>query len=269
MDNIDIHTKAMDLRYIGLSIGEAFEAHSHRDEGVYEFHLVLEGQGLFYNGDREYPLEPGTLFFSLPEEAHAARSSIPMVLYYCNFWLYPEDQNLKHALRERFLGQAAMKVGRATNLVFEEIRRKHASRDSWLRHSAEFQLLAYLYELLSGEGQSTGHQGQIYINEALNYMQAQIRRDLKMDDLVQRLGIDKSYFIRLFKKTMGTSPLRYYLNLKMDAAKDSLRNSDKPIRTIARELGYEDEFYFSRIFKLYEGISPQCYRKRHVEPELS
>ena len=68
---------------------------------------------------------------------------------------------------------------------------------------------------------------------------------------------------------MGTSPLRYYLNLKMDAAKDSLRNSEKPVRLIARELGYEDEFYFSRIFKTYEGISPLTYRKLHLEPEIS
>jgi AraC-like DNA-binding protein/mannose-6-phosphate isomerase-like protein (cupin superfamily) len=269
MDNIDIHTVTMDLRYIGLSIGHSFEAHNHRDEGVYEFHLVLEGQGVFYNGEQEYPLESGTLFFSLPEESHAATSTIPMVLYYCNFWLYPEDQNLKHALRDYFLGHAAIKVGRTTNLVFEEIRRKHQSRDSWLRHSAEYQLLAYLYELLSGERQNTSHQGQIYINEALNYMQSQIRKDFSMEDLVQRLGIDKSYFIRLFKKTMGTSPLRYYLNLKMDAAKDSLRNSEKPVRLIARELGYEDEFYFSRIFKTYEGISPLPYRKLHLEPEIS
>jgi len=266
MDNIDLHNVFMDLRYIGLSVGENFESHCHKDEGVYEFHLVLEGQGIFCNGDQEYTLEPGTLFFSLPEEVHSARSTVPMVLYYCNFWLYPEDQNLKNALRDHFLGHASMKVGRATNLVFEEIRRKVQSRDTWLRHSAEYQLLAYLYELLSGEGQSTNHQGQLYINEALNYMQAQIRKDLKMDELVQRLGIDKSYFIRLFKKNMGTSPLRYYLNLKMDAAKDSLRNSEKPIRLIARELGYEDEFYFSRIFKMYEGISPLVYRKNHVSP---
>jgi len=264
MDNIDIHNNTMDLRYIGLSVDKEFARHRHKDEGVFELHLVLEGQGIFCNGDQEYALEPETLFFSLPEEFHSARSEIPMVLYYCNFWLYPEDQNLKNALRDQFLGRASMKVGRSTNLVFEEIRRKAQSRDSWLRHSAEYQLLAYLCELVSGKSQTTSHQVQLYINEALNYMQAQIRRDLKMDKLVQRLGIDKSYFIRIFKKHMGTSPLRYYLNLKMDAAKDSLRNSEKPIRLIARELGYEDEFYFSRIFKMYEGYSPQAYRKTHV-----
>lgn len=268
MENIDIHIYYMDLRYIGLSVGELFEPHCHKDEGVYEFHLVLEGQGVFYNGGQEYPLEPGTLFYSLPEEPHAAQSSVPMVLYYCNFWLYPEDQNLKKALQDHFLGHAAIKVGRSANLVFEEIRRKNQSRNPWLRHSAEYQLLSYAYELVSGEKHTTNHHGQLYINEALNYMQAQIRRDLKIDDLTQRLGIDKSYFIRLFRKNMGTSPLRYYLNLKMDAAKDSLRNSEKPIRIIARDLGYEDEFYFSRIFKTYEGVSPQTYRKEHLDPPL-
>ncbi len=269
MDNIDIHTTTMDLRYIGLSVGNTFEQHCHLDEGVYEFHLVLEGRGTFSNGSREYVLEPGTLFFSLPEEPHSARSDITMVLYYCNFWLYPQDQNLKQALRNHFIGHASIKVGRATYLVFEEIRRKTQSNDSWLRHSAEYQLLAYMYELLSGDQRVANHQSQLYINEALTYMQAQIRRDLKIDDLVQRLGIDKSYFIRLFKKNMGTSPLRYYLNLKMDAAKDSLRNSEKPIRTIARELGYVDEFYFSRIFKMYEGVSPQRYRRHYLGSERS
>lgn len=254
----------MELRYIGLSVGYNFESHCHQDEEVYEFHLVLEGQGVFYNAEQEYILEPGTLFFSFPTEFHSATSTIPMVLYYCNFWLYPEDQNLKNALKKNFLGHASMKVGRITNFVFEEIRRKHQSPDNWLKYSAKYQLLAYIYELLSGEQQNKSRQSQLYINEALHYMQTQIRKTFNMDDLVQRLGIDKSYFIRLFKKTMGISPLRYYMNLKMDAAKDSLRNLQKPVHLIARELGYKDEFYFSRIFKVYEGISPQNYRRIHL-----
>ncbi|MFQ3547354.1 MAG: AraC family transcriptional regulator [Termitinemataceae bacterium] len=256
----------MDLRYIGLSVGEFFEAHCHKDEGVYEFHLVIEGSGVFRNDDRDYPLEPGNLIFSLPEETHQAWSRIPMVLYYCNFWLYPEDQNLKRALREHFQGRACMQAGRAANIIFEDIRRKAATQDPWLRKSAEHQLVSYMYEILSGTEQQTSHHSKLYIDEALNYMQARIRRSFDLDDLISRLGIDKSYFIRLFKKHMGTSPLRYYLNLKMDAAKDSLRNSEKPIRTIAQELGYEDEFYFSRVFKVYEGLSPHRYRRQHQVP---
>jgi AraC-like DNA-binding protein len=92
-------------------------------------------------------------------------------------------------------------------------------------------------------------------------MQASIHSGLDLNDLADRLGIDKAYFIRLFKRTVGLPPMRYFLGLRLDTAKHRLRNGDESLRTIASDLGFHDEFHFSHQFKTHVGQSPQAFRR--------
>ncbi len=67
--------------------------------------------------------------------------------------------------------------------------------------------------------------------------------------------------IRIFQRDFGTTPYQYLLNRKIETAQMLLKNSAKPVKVIAYELGFTDEYYFSNIFKKKTGISPQHYRK--------
>lgn len=100
----------------------------------------------------------------------------------------------------------------------------------------------------------------MYVDYALSYMQDHLRTSIDLEDLCRRLGIDKSYFIRLFKKVTGMSPMHYFIHMKMEAAKTSLLVGSKPVRDVAIDFGYADEFYFSRLFKKYQGLSPAALR---------
>lgn len=68
-------------------------------------------------------------------------------------------------------------------------------------------------------------------------------------------------FRRKFKHQSGLSPNQYFIKLKIEKAKETLVFSDLEIKEIAESLGFSDPYYFSRVFKEWEGVSPVRYRK--------
>lgn len=80
----------------------------------------------------------------------------------------------------------------------------------------------------------------------------------EMSDIIYR---SESQTIRIFKNEWGTTPHQYLLSKKLNTAATMLLNSPKAIKEIASELGFDDEYYFSSIFKKKMGLSPKYYRK--------
>jgi AraC-like DNA-binding protein len=76
------------------------------------------------------------------------------------------------------------------------------------------------------------------------------------------VGMNESYFIRAFKKTVGVSPLAYRNEKRITVAKNLLHETDFSVNEIASLCGFNDAMYFSRLFKLKEGISPLAYRRK-------
>jgi AraC family transcriptional regulator, arabinose operon regulatory protein len=79
---------------------------------------------------------------------------------------------------------------------------------------------------------------------------------------VAELGIEKSYFIRLFKKSVGLSPMSYATNLKMSVAADLLRSTSQHLASVAAQVGFGDEYHFAKRFKQWSGVAPGRYRER-------
>jgi AraC-like DNA-binding protein len=87
-----------------------------------------------------------------------------------------------------------------------------------------------------------------------------VEKSIEVADIARKLGLDSSYFIRVFKRVTGTTPLSYFLGLKMDTAKHLLLDGSRTVRSVAELLGFQDELYFSRLFKRRIGVSPSAYR---------
>jgi transcriptional regulator GlxA family with amidase domain len=70
-----------------------------------------------------------------------------------------------------------------------------------------------------------------------------------------------SYFRKMFKKYTGLPPVQYHLDLKVLKAREMLLFSEKSIKEISYEMGFQSNYYFSRIFKNRLGVSPSEIRK--------
>jgi AraC-like DNA-binding protein len=77
-------------------------------------------------------------------------------------------------------------------------------------------------------------------------------------------GVNVRYMSRLFKLFGSTSPHDYIGRLKLNKAANMLLTSNSSIGDIAREVGFEDPYHFSRNFRLFHGLSPHNYRKAHL-----
>jgi AraC-like DNA-binding protein len=82
-------------------------------------------------------------------------------------------------------------------------------------------------------------------------------------DLARRVELSPDYFTRCFRRTYGLAPRRFLLEERMRQATVRLLESSASVSQIARDLGYEDIFTFSRQFKAVQGVSPSQYRRQH------
>ncbi len=78
-------------------------------------------------------------------------------------------------------------------------------------------------------------------------------------DMADFCNMSEDYFAHIFKKRMGVSPMRFLNNLRIDRAKDFLLTDTMNIATIASLVGFDDQLYFSRVFKKFTGYSPKAY----------
>jgi len=95
---------------------------------------------------------------------------------------------------------------------------------------------------------------------AIKYLHAHMSEKISIPDVAKKMGCSQTYFRRLFKMRTGRSSLEYLLRLRLQHAKSLLKQTNIPIAEIAHSIGYEDAFYFSRVFKKACGISPSHFR---------
>ena len=84
--------------------------------------------------------------------------------------------------------------------------------------------------------------------------------DWRVAVLAEQADLSAQYLGRLFREQTGKPPKEYVLEARIEAARAYLRGSSLPVKRIADELGFHDEFHFSRSFKRRVGVSPVRYR---------
>ncbi len=98
------------------------------------------------------------------------------------------------------------------------------------------------------------------ISKTIHRMRDNITKKLSVEEMAASHSLSVSHFSNLFRKATGMPPIDYFIHIKMQRACQLLYTNDEKIREVATGLGYDDPYYFSRIFKKYIGSSPEQYR---------
>jgi AraC-like DNA-binding protein len=93
-------------------------------------------------------------------------------------------------------------------------------------------------------------------------MNENIYNKLTLKDISSYFGCSESHLYRLFLKEINYSPMNYFLLLKITRACQLLEYTDMKINQISFKLGFEDPYYFSRMFSKVKGMSPKNYRDK-------
>ena len=107
------------------------------------------------------------------------------------------------------------------------------------------------------------------IEQSIAYMREHLNQPLQVAELAHTAHTSPSHFFVLFKRWAGDSPIGYFIRLRMQRACQQLATTNLSIKEIAAELGYEDPFYFSRLFKSVHGVAPSDYRSMIERMPLS
>ncbi|MCI2048874.1 MAG: AraC family transcriptional regulator [Lachnospiraceae bacterium] len=92
-----------------------------------------------------------------------------------------------------------------------------------------------------------------------NYLNDHISEQLKVEDICRDNMISRTHLQRLFREHCGSGVIKHFITLKIDRAKELIRNRQSDFSQIAGELGYSSLYYFSRQFKQVTTMSPSEY----------
>ncbi|MCF2498279.1 AraC family transcriptional regulator [Dyadobacter chenhuakuii] len=98
------------------------------------------------------------------------------------------------------------------------------------------------------------------ITDTITHMRLHLDKKLSVEDMANKHQLSCSHFSMLFRKGTGMAPVDYFIHLKMQKACQLIYANEAKIKEIALHLGYDDPFYFSRVFKKNMGQSPEQYR---------
>ena len=100
------------------------------------------------------------------------------------------------------------------------------------------------------------------MHSAVTYFNENYNQDISIENYAQTRGMSVSWFIRNFKKYTGMTPMQFIVSLRVNNAQILLEQTNYSIYEIAKIVGYDDQLYFSRLFRKQKGFSPSQYRKR-------
>lgn len=101
----------------------------------------------------------------------------------------------------------------------------------------------------------------LHVDEAVRFINLNFHRSLTVGEIAHTCGIDDRYLYNLFVKHLGTSPKKYLNKIRIQNAKQLLRDSNCTVTEVAVSVGFEDVLAFSRFFAIHTGMSPTAYRR--------
>lgn len=255
-----------DIGYFPHASGHLFE----RKVGVGQAILIYctQGSGWCEMGGQRRQVAPGELLVIPPNVSHVygADDRRPWSIY----WVHATGERMKVLLTELgvsverpvlFLGQDSQLVGLFSEAIDVL---EHGYTTSHLLYSSR--VLGHLI------GMSIWHcqhewQGGVRpgrnMAESVAYMKHHLHQHPKVSQLAAMANLSVTHYSALFKRHTGYSPIEYFNRLRMHQACQLLDNTDLSVKEIATSLGYDDQFYFSRIFKTLNDLSPSDYRRQH------
>lgn len=114
-------------------------------------------------------------------------------------------------------------------------------------------------ELTRGSGPNSDHQ---IIQKAISYIHKNYNRNISMSTVANYIGMSYNHFSKLFKDEIGENFIDYITGLRINMAKELLRNPGLDIKEITETVGYNSPRHFSKLFCQHTGLLPSAYRKK-------
>lgn len=253
------------LSYCGIEECDPSHAYGPTARTEYLLHYILDGEGTFSANGKTWKLGKHQIFLICPgvETYYKADEKKPWKYLWVGF----SGAKAKTYLEYANLGADRL-IGSYENAEFLLTYVKSMLDASKLTSANELKREGYLFLFLAalmernGEVKGKGHDYsfRIYVEHALEFIEHNYRKEIRVTDIAEYIGVTRNYLSACFQKTLNLSPQQYLIQYRMEKAKDLLKTTNDSINSIATKVGYEDALAFSRIFRQTYKISPKALR---------
>lgn len=94
----------------------------------------------------------------------------------------------------------------------------------------------------------------------LAFIRSRLDQSITVEELAREAGMSPSHFSRVFKETLGSTPMQYVLAYRIEQAIKMMEDLNRPLGSIALDCGFADQAHFSRSFKQVTGQTPRAFR---------
>ncbi|WP_409343299.1 helix-turn-helix domain-containing protein [Paenibacillus sp. MBLB4367] len=282
----------LDVKWADLFDANAEGFLSDHYNPYYELIIAAEGTVYLQAGESQLTLQTGEAVLLKPWETHAGwkTGGIQGKFYWVQFSCEPgldefalnraAELNIVHAERtelrtvdirheDQLIIPRHYRIQQRYKLLglFESLVETMNRPQGYFRFHATL-LLAEMLRLIADDFLERSHLdttfpiSYITFRNLVNHLNNSYVAEISKERLESATDRKYEYLCQVFKRYAGTSIHHYVQQLRVQRAKHLLHNTAKSVQEIARDVGYPDPFYFSRIFKKIEGVAPQRFRDR-------
>lgn len=273
----DLQKDSVDLclTYCGLEYCNPSHRFGPNMRDAHVIHVIREGKGTLEINKKKYELGAGDVFYIPPkvEAWYESDKDDPWCYTWGGFVGMKAEEctsqagfSLKNPVRKI---NCVDEVGQYIEQMLEAYQLSYSNelKRNGLLHLVMSAFVEDYCQNNAALGVAATHPypGAVYVKHAVEYMTYHYDEKLKINDLADFIGINRSYLTSSFKKHMGCSPQEFLINLRVEKAKSLLKKTDMSINAVANAVGYPDQLAFSKVFKQHCGMSPRMYKEEKSE----
>lgn len=262
-----------DLFYCVVRAGHLKAGFEHRIQREtypgHELILCLSGRGWVQVGGKRHEVSPGSLVWVNCHHPHqyGAMAKDPWEV----FWVRVEGRQLDRT--SQLLDVHAAPVFQQLNTEAAAADFQRAFRylegtrpcDAAHVNAAIAAIIAAAFESRLSDPGALQPELPPAVAKSLEKMRLYFHQPIRVVELAQIAGMSESHFSRQFKSAIGTSPIDWLRRERINQAKRRLIESDDPVKEIARQVGYADQFFFSKDFKRMTKLTPTQFREEEKQ----
>ncbi len=252
------YVKSLNIYYCGSEICEKKHCFGPAVRTHYLLHFIVSGKGEYKVNGKTFTLYKGEGFIIKPGELtlYEADSKDPWTYMWVAFDGYEARYllnkcNIDYVMKckdyELFLSD------------FKNLIAVYNKQDSNI-----YERMSYFYKLISqlvtNEKNQFGSYDKIYFEKACDYMYNNFMYSVTVAQTATFVGIDRTYLYKVFEKNSGISPKKFLTEIKINAAKNMIKEKAFTLNQIALSCGFVDSATLCKQFKLVTGKTPKQFK---------
>ena len=230
----------------------------------YILHYIVSGRGYYEVDGHTHTLKKGDIFAIYPDDLITYYTDKDDPWEFC--WIIFGGTRAHQYYNDIGISHRRLVISNVDRAFVTSITDCLKYIDENARTYSQLRLVSCLLECFSHIDKATYAERRVpsntnHVRNAIAYIEYHYGRGIGIGDIASHLGIERTYFYRIFKKETGKAPKEYLTEYRIKKAK-ALIARGVDFKNIANAIGLGDVYYFSKLFKKATGLSPSEYRSQ-------